>query len=127
MRMCGLAVVAFVLVGCAREAPSSPRDPLELIVGGEGDNLREALALAAQPRQSQRVQSPVNPEPQPNAPVPTPPPRTVALESGMTLYGIARAHLPGRPEDGVRRILEVNGWSEAQARRLPAGTTVRLP
>lgn len=123
-----------------------PRDPFVLVVGGQEANLRESLARARAALVPASVTPPVEPqresveptriappmpapEPAPPDPRPAPPPteRTVVLEPGMTLYSIAREHLPGRPEDGVRRILERNGWTEAQVRRLPRGTKVKLP
>lgn len=128
-----------------------PRDPFVLVVGGQEADLRASLARAraalmpasATPaveplrdsveptREAPPVPAPdpAPPEPAPPEPRPAPPPaeRTVVLEQGMTLYSIAREHLPGRPEDGVRRILERNGWTEAQVRRLPRGTKVKLP
>ncbi len=58
-------------------------------------------------------------------PAPIGPRREVSLDAGQTLFELARVHLG----DGNRfhELLELNGWSEAQARRLPVGTVVQLP
>jgi len=49
----------------------------------------------------------------------------VALAKGQTIYALAKAELG----DGNRwkEILKLNGWTEAQAAKLRAGTAVRLP
>lgn len=50
---------------------------------------------------------------------------TVTLGQGQTLIHLARKHLG----DGnrFREILELNGWSEAESRRLKPGTKVKVP
>lgn len=50
---------------------------------------------------------------------------TVTLGQGQTLIHLARKHLG----DGnrFREILELNGWSEAESRRLKPGTKVKIP
>lgn len=75
---------------------------------------------------------------EPPPPAPTPPPKsepesapapadytTVTLGEGQTLIHLARKHLG----DGnrFRDILALNGWTEAESRRLKPGTKVKIP
>jgi nucleoid-associated protein YgaU len=50
---------------------------------------------------------------------------TVVLAEGQTLIHLARKHLG----DGnrFRDILELNGWTEVESRRLKPGTKVKIP
>jgi hypothetical protein len=126
----GVVAVLLAFPACGPEPAAAPRDPLILVVGGDGHRLRDALARSAPPPRV--AEQPPRAEPAPREQPPPreePPPaeRSLRLEAGMTLYSIARAHLPGRPQDGVARLLAKNGWTEAQASRLPIGTLVRLP
>jgi len=64
------------------------------------------------------------------APTPAPAPAeqaftTVVLAEGQTLIHLARKHLG----DGnrFRDILELNGWTEVESRRLKPGTKVKIP
>lgn len=146
MQRTGAWVLALCCAACGTDQTPAPRDPFVLVVGGQEADLRASLARARAALVPPSATPPVEPlrdsveptreappvpvpDPVPPEPRPAPPPaeRTVVLEQGMTLYSIAREHLPGRPEDGVRRILERNGWTEAQVRRLPRGTKVKLP
>lgn len=71
-----------------------------------------------------RTDPPRTDPPQPDPPSPARP-REVALSPGETVSHLARRHL-----GSVRRyteILELNGWTERESRRLPAGTLVKLP
>jgi len=140
-----------VLLGsCGGHAPAGPGDDvLVLEVGGEADSLRAALAAAGlpvgAPRQVSDAAEPaaaplpgvapiaepgpppaIGPaEPPPPAPRAEPASRTVLLRRGQTLIHLAREHLG----DGnrFREILALNGWTDADARRLPEGTFVRIP
>jgi hypothetical protein len=49
----------------------------------------------------------------------------VALERGETLMQLAKRHLGSSSRFG--EILARNGWTEAEARRLPAGQLVKIP
>lgn len=49
----------------------------------------------------------------------------VVLGKGQTLFAIAKKHLGSATR--YKEILAHNGWTEAQAKRLPAGTKVKLP
>lgn len=150
-----MAVWAFataVSAACARhEATANPVDGvLVLEVGGEQSSLRQALVAVgvdvapAHLREVRRES--VEPEPVPaptDAPAPraTPQPRhaaddgpnpaetadhvVVELGKGETLMQLAKKHLGS----GTRyhEILEKNGWTEADARRLRAGQLVKVP
>ena len=68
------------------------------------------------------------PAPAPTRSEPEPAPAdytTVTLGEGQTLIHLARKHLG----DGnrFRDILALNGWSEAESRRLKPGTKVKIP
>jgi len=74
---------------------------------------------------------PAEPEPQPE---PEPDPQdqaassgetVVVLGKGQTLFAVAKKHLGSATR--YKEILKHNGWTEAQAKRLPAGTKVKLP
>ena len=147
---CVLVVVAW-LPSCSESAAATvPGDgTLILEVGGEQASLREALAAAGVTMApAQHVRDPdVRQEPAPESDVaqpvqqPTqepvthsdvvPPPavepqfKTVLLKRGQTLIHLAKEHLG----DGnrFRDLLECNGWTETDARRLAEGTKVRVP
>lgn len=61
----------------------------------------------------------------PSAPADEPAFTTVTLGEGQTLIHLARKHLG----DGnrFREILTLNGWTEAESRRLKPGTKVKIP
>lgn len=135
--------------GEAEPAVAARDDVLVLELGGGHARLSEALdgararlhavadvdpgevAMAAPASQSVEVvsmpaQAPPVAESAPRAsPVPAVQPRRVRLEQGQTLYRLAVVHLG----DGSRwrELLTLNGWTEADLARLPAGTSVRLP
>ncbi len=77
------------------------------------------------------VPQPTVPAPQPAVPQPAevPPPgpayRVVELGRHQTLIQLAKQHLG----DGnrFREILQLNGWTDSDARRLPTGQKVRIP
>lgn len=130
----------FVLVGlvaCARPTPA-PRsgDALVLELGGGQASLRQALVAAgvlAAPKPAPEVEPgpgpAVDPEPPPPIDAVPVPPRPdhilVELGRGETLIHLAKKYLG----DGnrFRDILTANGWTEQDARRLPAGQLVRVP
>jgi len=147
---CVLVVGAW-LPSCSESAAATvPGDgTLILEVGGQQDSLREALAAAGitiAPAQRVRdVEVRQEPVPEPDGGVPVPPTaeepmvrpdvvqppvvepqwKTVALKRGQTLIHLAKEHLGNG--NRFRELLECNGWTEAQARRLPEGTKVRVP
>lgn len=145
--------VLIVLCGCQPRSPASATgdDVLVLELGGGHGKLREALQAVA-PRYGITVAAvapvtppPVTPSPPASAPVPPPseasplpesapaagadaqasPPHVVVLGENETVYDLARKHLGS----GARwpEILKLNGWTEREARRLRAGTQVKLP
>jgi hypothetical protein len=97
------------------------RDLLQLSLG-------EAPVLVVDRREEKR---PLAPEPEPG-PLPDPQPgpspapqRFVFLEAGGTISGIAHKHLGKAAR--ANEVLELNGWTEADARSLRPGTKVLLP
>ena len=64
---------------------------------------------------------PVPPKPH----VPQPTWKTVKLRRGQTLIHLAKEHLGNG--NRFRDILQLNGWTEAQARRLSEGQEVKVP
>lgn len=146
-----LAVLTAVSCGSS-EAAGKPIDgTLRLEVGGMQGSLREALSAAGVVMAPAKHVRAVEPEPDPSgepSPMPTPataheptppvpapavsPPaepaerfRIVVLGRGQTLIHLAKIHLGNG--NRFREILAANGWTEAQARRLPEGTKVRVP
>lgn len=153
----GVLGVVLVAAACnERRAPPPPVDgSLVLELGGPQGSLREALSahgvtigpghhlrdlpvepLDATARTPQDGPSPSHPDdPQPRtepAPVDPPPPtpapaefKVVQLRRGQTLIHLAKEQLG----DGnrFRELLTLNGWTEADARRLAEGTSVRVP
>ncbi len=151
----GGVFLGMVLTACAdsNAAARATAGTLVLEVGGQQSSLRQALLAAGiTPSVAQRLRdvdvepapeqpaavpppreqaSPASHEPTP-APIPTPAPPVerdtplvVILGEGQSLMHLARKHLG----DGARvsEILQLNGWSEADARRLLAGQKVKLP
>jgi len=73
---------------------------------------------------------PIPPEPDPRPapdpePAPAPPQRFVFLEANGTLSEVSLKHLG--TSHRWKEILELNGWTEAQSRKLQAGTKILLP
>lgn len=154
VRRCRLGPPVLLLVATAcsgsATAPPTAEGVLVLEVGGDASSLREALralgeasepAPAPDPTSAPREVHAPGEEPRPNAePADGPPPRnqpaaappaadaawfTVALAEGQTPIHLARKHLG----DGnrFREILQLNGWSESDARRLHTGQVVKIP
>ncbi|MEO6593420.1 MAG: hypothetical protein ABIP94_01555 [Planctomycetota bacterium] len=116
-----------------------------LEIGGQAPSLRQALVAAGvtplppQLRQQSgpaiedvRTNSDAGSQPQPDlVPVPRPSPEppadflVVKLARGQTLIHLAKQHLG----DGnrFRDLLALNGWTEADARRLPENQLVKVP
>ena len=102
----------------------SDAPPVEPVVSpGGGEPTPPAAPLPNEPAQPQ-------PQPQPQPPttreVPADEPFVyVTLGDGQTLIHLARKHLG----DGnrFRDILAINGWTEADSRRLKAGQRVKIP
>jgi hypothetical protein len=123
--------LAIGFAACAGDEPKErSENRLVLEIGNEAGSLRDGLALARErdPKQAPApVPDPAAAKPTPTpAPTPTPTPaRTVTLRPQQTLIQVATEHLG----DGARytEILALNGWTEADARRLPPGTSVKLP
>ncbi len=144
--MLGAWSFAAVLGACGDSA-AARRDEgaLVLEVGGEQTSLREALRAAgvrlpshgpdpaerrddAEPRDDAAREGPAPRGEAPPVSPPEPPPEpwfVVALAERQTLIHLARKHLG----DGnrFREILALNGWSEADSRRLPVGQQVKIP
>lgn len=110
-----------------------------LELGGSGDPLSARLnkqdePVASRPQADARRATP-DPAAAGNRPPtsgggerPRPPveqPRTVRLDGDTTLYSIAVRHLGSGAR--WREIARLNGWSEADVRRLAKGTVVKLP
>ena len=122
------------VLSCAAEEQRM-ENQMDLTLGGNNPSLRRDLAkidgilgLAPnrEPEPKPAPESEPKPEPEPE-PRPTPKPewRVVTLGEGETLWGLAAAHLGEGSR--WRDIARLNGWSEAQAELLRAGTRVKLP
>ncbi len=133
----GAAALLAVLASCGEEPTRSAADrPMVLELGGNQPTIAEVLRRTA-PRSA--VEPPPEPEPrsepaprtEPPAPPrvqPDPPPpafTTVPLPEGYTLIRLCREQLG----DGGRwpEVAKLNGWSEADLKRLAVGTEVKLP
>jgi hypothetical protein len=128
-----------LLWACGSSEPPPPRENvLQLVLGGENKSLGAALRALQPERAEPRVEPEPVPEPAPareppprsrEEPIPQPtpvvPPREVRLGRGQTVAALAREHLGSG--DRWREILDLNGWTEADAKRLSVGTVVRLP
>lgn len=134
---------AVVAGACAEGAEAKYSDgALVLEVGGQQASLREALRAAGvrMPRTGTEPEDRRDAEPRDNAaparsvapsdaPPSTPPVEepwfVVSLADGQTLIHLARKHLG----DGnrFRELLALNGWSEADSRRLRVGQQVKIP
>lgn len=87
----------------------------------------EPVAPPAPPRDDKSDPSEPAPQDVPQQePEPAPLAETeVVLGKGQTLFAVAKKHLGSATR--YKEILKHNGWTEAQAKRLPAGTKVKLP
>ena len=128
--------VGIALPSCARtELPLASENTLSLELGGNHRPLGEALA-AVDPGGGDTpggelggvelggieplvVDDPVQPLVVPGGT------RWVVLGKGDTVYDLAIEHLGAGGR--WREILELNGWTERQAKRLDVGTSVKLP
>lgn len=131
---------------------ANPDGVLVMELGGAQTDLGEDLVRAGIALLPQRALSEIKlpddvepvPQPAPSvndrtdpaepAPPPVPDPQqqvapsvetVVVLGKGQTLFAIAKKHLGSATR--YKEILVHNGWTEAQAKRLPAGTKVKLP
>ena len=135
--MWGLAALVFACGGAPRSVPQD--DVLILELGGLNQPLREALLRFGLPGEEiveVLVPAPLPAESAQATPHPTVSPAqrttarqpeffTVYLHENETIYGLARTHLGNGAR--VHELLAVNGWTEAQASRLPVGTPVKVP
>ncbi|HZN37485.1 MAG TPA: hypothetical protein VFD82_01710 [Planctomycetota bacterium] len=144
----GLSCVLPGLLGCTSSdgAPKPSDGVLILEVGGEQPSLREALAAHGvivaparllRPEDPAPVSSGEESPPEPDEPPPKSQSKPVAppepaesfvvvkLARGQTLIHLAKKHLG----DGnrFRDILALNGWTEADARRLRENQDVKIP
>lgn len=128
---------------CGRPTAAAPKaDALVLELGGEQGSLRQALVaagIAPAPHATAEDAAPpdepdaapevgAQPEPVPIAvepPAVTPDHIEVELGRGETLIHLAKKHLGNG--NRFREILTANGWTEQDARRLPAGQRVKIP
>ena len=122
----GLSIV-FGLHACApRPASASSSDSAVFELGGDGPSLAQVLRAAAD-----RSTDPATGNATPIVPLRVPEPerrvrfKTVHLPAGETLGELCAREL-GRAS-AWREVAELNGWSEADVRRLPTGCEVRLP
>ncbi len=119
-----------LVVFLAACSPSGSEDQLEdpLVLELGGDNPHMAPALRKRAAEVLSEPSPVDdPQPVPD-PDPVPPRqryREIALPDGGSLYKLCSDHLG----DGTRwpDIAKLNGWTEAEVKRLRPGTLVKLP
>ncbi len=120
--------------GGAAAAPRATDGILVLEVGGAHESLRAALlAAGVVPVAAGGEPTSVDASATENEPVTAAPPEitpaadhvVVVLGRGETLAQIAKRHLGNAAR--YREILARNGWTEAQARRLPEGQLVKVP
>lgn len=130
-------LVLATLSACARPtAAARSGDTLVLEIGGGQGSLRQALVAAGavvaapKPREpaAEQAQVPAADDERVTPPPPVEPTAkhiVVELGRGETLIHLAKRYLG----DGnrFREILDANGWTERDARRLPAGQAVKVP
>lgn len=149
----GVLVVGGLASSCSESAAAAvpSEGALVLELGGQQESLRAGLAAAGitlgPPQRLRELPPPsvdepppavgretpapapeVTPGPAPAAPVapaPESPWKVVKLKRGQTLIHLAKEHLGNG--NLFRELLELNGWTEAEARRLPEGASVRVP
>jgi nucleoid-associated protein YgaU len=143
--------VVFAACSDSSAASRASADRMVLEVGGAHASLRQALTSAGiTPAAPRPIHEPTNtpetaPAPQPKAATPVdpgrevaPPPRDevvpppaapdfieVTLGERQTLIHLAKKHLGDA--NRFREILTLNGWSEADSRRLLPGQKVKIP
>ncbi len=127
--------------GKAQERPLLPVDKAVLVLGvppggkgkapvgekGKGRIRTGRPHPSGEPPAGERpgAAPPSPPRQPPPEPAPRPLVRKARLKKGETVYGLAERLLgEGRR---YREILELNGLDEEKARRLPAGTVLRIP
>lgn len=155
--LAGVLVVVGLGSSCSKNAAAAVRSDGTLIlqVGGGESSIRTALAAVGvtigppqrlrspeaepdlvptpapshqdpAPGPKERVVEPPKVAPVPQTPeVPQPTWKTVKLRRGQTLIHLAKEHLGNG--NRFRDILQLNGWTEAQARRLSEGQEVKVP
>jgi len=115
-----------LLMACGDPVPPAPgEDVLVLELGAPNASLEQSLrAVAAKRALREDAPPPVSrlSEPPPES---EPESRTVWLVEGQTISELAQTHLGSSRR--WHEILELNGWTEDDARRLGVGTPVRLP
>lgn len=150
----GVLIFGALASSCSESAAATvpSEGTLVLDLGGQQESLRAGLAaagIALGPPQRLRELPPDPPEPRPAAdgaagpdaaPAPAPQPeqqappvpeaeapqwKIVKLKRGQTLIHVAKEHLGNG--NRFRDLLQLNGWTEADARRLPEGASVRVP
>lgn len=146
-----------LLSGCGEDVGAAVKeDELVLEVGGSAGSLRDALAQrgvviappirvrsaepeprpapngGGRPEPSPTPTPRVTPSPAPPEPAPAPkiePPaptyRIVKLAKRQTLMHLSKQHLGDA--NRFREIMQLNGWDDAAARRLPEGQDVKIP
>ncbi|MFO1052893.1 MAG: hypothetical protein U1F36_11815 [Planctomycetota bacterium] len=122
--VCGVALLVGLSACKPREAAARSRDELVLELGGDGPPLAKLLTDArrrVESASSQTIASPLRLR-APERPVRY---RTVRLGAGESLSKLCARVLGDSSR--WREIAELNGWSEADLRRLAEGTDVRLP
>lgn len=131
-RTCAAAVLLGALFASCGGSSAGSRTTdgvLLLEVGGSHESLRAALlAAGAAPAATAADASAAAEGPPTSAPPETAPAAdhvVVALGRGETLAQLAKRHLGNAAR--YREILARNGWSEAEARRLPEGQLVKVP
>jgi nucleoid-associated protein YgaU len=152
-RICGGGAFVLWLAACSdgRAESRVGEGKLVLELGGSHASLRQSLARAGielpaaqrvtvpgQPDQppatpdapaSDGAAAPSPPKPADDGPAPAPSPQEpfvyVTLGERQTLIHIARKYLGDA--NRFREIVELNGWSEADTRRLKTGQRVKIP
>jgi len=140
-----VVVLSLSVAGCNPQAAAAvARDgTLLLELGGNGRSLADELRrLGVQPQELPEPAAATEPTDAPNvagdagdgqAPADDPraaqpaaaAPVEVVLQKGQTLFALAREYLGSAGR--FRELLEVNGLTEEQARKLRPGTRLRLP
>ena len=125
-----LAVFCAACAACGgKDRPELPRDPLVLDLGSGDVPLGQLLHPGRATQQAVPAPTP-RPDPAARQPAPSPPrpepeAREVRLGPGETIVDLCDRWLG----DANRwpEVVELNGWTELQTRRLRPGTVVVLP